>query len=283
MNMTGGDIVRDHTLETWSRRKWCFFGAFVGGTALVSALTSCRSELKVDPSPLSPQPTTTERPTELGEDAATKTTTPILPPAVTSSPTATPTPMPASTATNTSTPLPAGYGVVPEIVGMHYEQAQQALEEAGFTYIYRDVFSREEEIGVIIGQNPAPGTGLPLGEPVFVYRAFQVVQIRMGEPCQPLRVTSTSGRLRFSAFLEEEESYRISTDFTHGETILFDYRMNPLRTIDNPITREVVFHPDWTGWYVLMIGPYQISQSTVDDWPQGVPMGEFCIIPPEYE
>jgi hypothetical protein len=278
-----GIIVQRHIFKPRFLRGRRAISALAAAPAFLAALAACRSELAAGPTPLSPQHSVTQLPTATDVISTTETATPILPAAATSSPSATTTPMPSFTATNTSTALPAGYGVVPEIVGMHYEKAQQALEDAGFSYVFRDVFSREEEIGVIIGQNPAPGTGLALGEAVFAYRAFQVVQIRMGEPCQPLRVTSTSGRLRFSAYLEEDESYRISTDFSHGETVLFDYRMNPLRTIDNPITREVVFHPDWTGWYVLMIGPYQISQSTVDEWPEGVPMGEFCIIPPEYE
>jgi hypothetical protein len=246
-------------------------------------LAACGSDA---PAVLSSTPTSTPPgplPTEIEPSPIAGTSTPILPVAPTSKPLPTHTATPDSTATVTPTAIPAGYASVPEIVGLHYEQAQQVLEGVGLSYVYRDVFSQDEPLGLVIGQDPGPGAALALGEPVFVYRAFQVVEIRMGEPCQPLRVTSASGRLRFAAYLEQDERYRIRTDFAYGDTVLFDYRMNPVRTLNNPIKNAVVFRPDFTGWYVLMIGPYQISQATVDDWPEGVPMGEFCIIPPEYE
>jgi hypothetical protein len=256
----------------------------VGATALFFiALAACG--LVAPAAPTSPpSPTNTALPPS--DDAASPlagSSTPILSMETSPSPIPTRTPTPAWTATLTATALPSGYGSVPELIGVPYEQAQQMLEEAGFSYVFRDVFSQESPLGVVIGQDPGPGEALALGEPVYVYRAFQVVEIRMGEPCQPLRVTSTSGRLRFAAYLEQDERYRIRTDFASGNTILFDYRMNPVRTLDNPIKNEMIFRPDFTGWYVLMIGPFQISQATVDEWPQGVPMGEFCIIPPEYE
>jgi hypothetical protein len=199
----------------------------------------------------------------------------------TSAPTATETLEP--TATATVTHIPEGFILVPNVEGMHYKQARQVLIDAGLTFIYRDLYDREQPFGTIVEQQPPAGYVLPVGKAVILYRAFQAPGMWVGEACMPLRMTSTTGKLLFAVYLEEEERYEIRTDFNQGETKISDYQMIVLALFDNVADDNLFFEPQWTGWYVISLGPYRVSQGDLDAWPDGVPAGCLWVFPPEEE
>jgi hypothetical protein len=222
-------------------------------------------------------------PVETSTPTATLTVPPSSTPTLTqtSAPTATETLEP--TATATVTHIPEGFILVPNVEGMHYKQARQVLIDAGLTFIYRDLYDREQPFGTIVEQQPPAGYVLPVGKAVILYRAFQAPGMWVGEACMPLRMTSTTGKLLFAVYLEEEERYEIRTDFDQGETKISDYQMIVLASFDNTAGDNLFFEPQWTGWYVISLGPYRVSHGDLDAWPDGVPAGCLWVFPPEEE
>lgn len=173
----------------------------------------------------------------------------------------------------TSTELPAGYRIVPDVVGMHYLDARHVLYGAGFTFLYSDVFDLDQPFGTILEQYPTAGTAVKTGETIFLYRAFQAPGMWVGEKCRQLLITTMSGRLLFGVYLHEGDVYEIKTDFRYGWTSIYDYRMVLLDEFDNKEEEQMVFIPEWTAWYVLSLGPYEVGQSDLDKYPDGVPSG----------
>jgi hypothetical protein len=231
-------------------------------------------------------PVSTEAPLPATETATPTATQTVIPSSTitstwTSVPTATETPEPTTTAT--ATLIPEGFRLVPNVVGMHYKQARQVLIDAGLTFIYRDLYDRQHPFGTIVEQEPTAGYVLPLGKAVILYRAFQAPGMWVSEACMPLRMTSTTGKLLFAVYLEEEERYEIKTDFDQGETKISDYRMIVLASFENRVVDSLFFEPQWTGWYVISLGPYRVSQGELDAWPDGVPAGCLWVFPPEEE
>ena len=165
---------------------------------------------------------------------------------------------------------------------MDYQEARQLLLDSGFTYIYHDVFDLEQPVGMVIGQDPAPGIVKKVGEAVFLYRAFRASAIEVGGHCRSLRLSSTTGKLLYSVYLNEDERYEIRTDFPYGHTTIFEYRMIIVASFDNQRSDYVLFTPAWTGWYVISLGPWQISQQELDKYPSGVPAGCLWVYPPEW-
>jgi len=212
---------------------------------------------------------------------ATFTLTPM--PTDTPPPTATATLLPTATPqpTATMTPLPSGYGLAPAVEGLHYLAARETLIEAGFSFIYRDIYDRDHPFGTILEQDPPAGTPIKLGKAIILYRAFQAPGMWVGENCMPLRLTSTTGKLLFAVYLREDEPYRIRTDFSQGRTSLSDFRMIVLKSFDNKSRDEMTFEPPWEAWYVITIGPFQTTKSKLDKYPGGVPAGCLWVLPPE--
>ncbi|UCF20978.1 MAG: PASTA domain-containing protein [Gemmatimonadota bacterium] len=74
--------------------------------------------------------------------------------------------------------LGAGQHPLPAVVGMHHEQAEIALAQAGFeievTWVDADV-----DVGQVVGTRPAPGANLALGDSVriLVSSGSRVVQV----------------------------------------------------------------------------------------------------------
>lgn len=233
-----------------------------------------------------------ESPVVVTETAAPRTQTPTstvtatAPPTYTQSPTVTitptvpNTPQPTATTAATTTPLPRGYAVVPVVVGMHYRDARLLLLDRGFTFFYYDVFDLEQPVGTVIGQIPAPGSVKKEGTAVALYRAFRASAVQVGNDCRSLRLSFTSGTLLFSVYLEEGERYKFETDFPYGQTRLSDYRMVEMAAFDNYTADYMHYEPLWTGWYVISLGPYQISQAELDDNPIGVPVGCLRVLLP---
>jgi hypothetical protein len=173
----------------------------------------------------------------------------------------------------TPTELPAGYRIVPDVVGLHYLDARQVLYAAGFTFLYSDVFDLDQPFGTILEQHPTAGTAGKIGEMVFLYRAFQAPGMWVGDKCRQLLINTTSGKLLFGVYLREGDLYEIKTDFQYGWTSIFDYRMVLLDEFKNQEEESLVFVPEWTAWYVLSLGPYEVGQNELDKYPDGVPSG----------
>jgi len=262
------------TRRVWmiTEKAMCCLSLFLLGLSIVACAPSM--ELPTATTETAAPPTQTSTPT----DTASLTLT--LVPTSTDAPSATYIPRP--TATSTGTPLPRGYIIVPEVVGMDYEEARQVLLDSGFTFIYHDVFDLEQPVGTVIGQDPAPGTVKEAGEAVFLYRAFRASAIDVGGGCRSLRLTYPTGKLLYSVYLNEDERYEIRTDFPYGQTTIFEYRMIIVASFDNQRSDYVFFTPAWTGWYVISLGPYQISQQELDKYPSGVPAGCVSVYPPEW-
>jgi hypothetical protein len=241
-------------------------GVMLGACAAPAAPTELPSATTT-PSPLPPTATSTHSPTSTDTPLPTATDTPL--------PSATPQP------TVTSTPLPSGYGLAPAVEGLHYLAARETLIEAGFTFIYRDIYDRDHPFGTILEQDPPAGTPIKLGKAVILYRAFQAPGMWVGEACMPLRLTTTSGKLLFAVYLREDEPYRIRTDFSQGRTSISDFRMIVLESFNNKSDDEMTFEPPWEAWYVITIGPFQTSKSQLDKYPEGVPAGCLWVFPPE--
>ncbi|KPK88731.1 MAG: hypothetical protein AMJ88_18490 [Anaerolineae bacterium SM23_ 63] len=206
-------------------------------------------------------PIPTEEPPTIPAD------TPI--PTITLTATETLVPPPSATATQ----LPAGFKVVPSVVGLHYLDARQVLLNAGFTFLYSDVFELDQPFGTILEQYPVAGSVEKTGETIFLYRAFQAPGMWVGDKCRQLLITTTSGKLLFGVYLREGDVYEIKTDFRYGKTSIFDYRMVLLDSFKNQEADYLIFEPEWTAWYVLSLGPYEVSQSELDKYPDGVPSG----------
>jgi hypothetical protein len=244
----------------------CLLGGLLGACAAPAAPTELPTATPT-PSPHPPTATFTLTPTPTDTPLPTTTDTPL--------PSATPQP------TVTSTPLPSGYGLAPVVEGLHYLAARETLIDAGFTFIYRDVYDRDHPFGTILEQDPPPGTPIKLGKAVILYRGFQAPGMWVGEACMPLRLTSTSGKLLFAVYLHEDEPYCIRTDFGQGRTSISDFRMIVLKSIDNKSSDEITFEPPWEAWYVITIGPYKTTKGELEKHPKGVPAGCLWVYPPE--
>jgi hypothetical protein len=206
-------------------------------------------------------PVPTEEPPTLPAD------TPI--PTITLTATETLSPTPSETATQ----VPAGFKVVPNVVGLHYLDARQVLLGAGFIFLYSDVFDLDQPFGTILEQYPVAGSVEKAGETIFLYRAFQAPGMWVGDKCRQLLINTTSGKLLFGVYLREGNVYEINTDFGYGKTSIFDYRMVLLASFNNHEGDYLTFEPEWTAWYVISLGPYEVSQNELDKYPDGVPSG----------
>jgi hypothetical protein len=211
---------------------------------------------------------------------ATASLTYTLTPTVASTKTVTHTPHPTATMTVTTTSLPQGLVAIPVVVGMHYKDARQLLLDNGLTFFYYDVFDLEQPVGTVIGQIPAPGSVKKRGTAVVLYRAFRASEVGVGHDCRPLRLHYGSGTLLFSVYLEEGERYKIKSDFPYGRTVILDYRMVEMVSFDNNRSDYVFYEPQWSGWYVISLGPYQISRAELDNNPTGVPVGCLWVLLP---
>ena len=255
----------------YAGRAMCCLSLFLLGLSIAACAPSLESPIV--PTEATAPPTHTSTPIF----AASPTLT--LVPTSTEAPTATYFPRP--TTTSTGTPPPRGYAIIPEVVGIDYEEARQLLLDSGFTYIYHDVFDLEQPVGMVIGQDPAPGSVRKVGEAVFLYRAFRASAIEVGSRCRSLRLSTTTGKLLYSVYLNEDVRYEIRTDFPYGHTTIFEYRMIIVASFDNQRSDYVLFTPAWTGWYVISLGPWQISQQELDNYPSGVPAGCLWVYPHE--
>ncbi|NIS82222.1 MAG: PASTA domain-containing protein [Anaerolineales bacterium] len=244
-----------------------FFGLTLTGCTVLqeSSPTATRT---------APQPTSTETPTitpTVPSPTPVPTDTPTPPP--------TPTPSPQPTTTPTLTPIPVGFKVVPDVVGMHHSEARALILSGGLTFIYRDIYDRDQPFGTIVEQEPPAGSVIPENKFVILYRTFQAPGMWVGEACMPLTLTSKSGKLLFAVWLEEGEEYEIRTDFRFGETSISDSLMILLHDIENDREDHLFFTPEWTGWYVITLGPYRISQSQLNSHPEGVSAGCLWVYP----
>lgn len=242
------------------------------------ALAGCGGQPAIAPEPTSPpptelpptpRPTTTPMPTLAPSATLTETAVPTLPP------TATPTPVP------TSTPLPPGWVAVPDVIGLHYQEARSTILRAGLNFVYRDVFDLELDVGTVLVQDPLPGTGRPRDSLVFLYRTFKAPPAIVGDICYPLRLITTSGKLLFWVDLEQERPYEIRTDFPYGETQISDTQMLLLASFENSRRDHMLFTAPFTARYVISLGPYSISQATLEAAPGGVNAGCLWVVPQE--
>lgn len=213
----------------------------------------------------------------------TATVTETLPPTPSDTPlpTGTPTITPLPTDTPTITPLPAGMTIVPDVIGMDYLDARQTLLDAGLTLLIRDVFDLEAPFGSILEQDPLPGEVSPVGEVVFLVRAFQTAGMPIGDRCQELRPTQREGYIMYAAYLEGGFEYEVRTDFPYAETVIFDQNMTVLAWFNNPRPGGFDFLPEWTGWYIFRMGPYSISADKLAQYTSGAASHCLYVIPPE--
>jgi len=237
------------------------------GLLMVACRGAAESPINFTETPVLPTSASTITPVLTTQTPTVPADTPI--PIITLTVTETLSPTPSAT----STELPAGYRIVPDVVGLHYLDARQVLGAAGFTFLYSDVFDLDQPFGTILEQYPAAGTAEKTGETVFLYRAFQAPGMWVGNKCRLLLIKTTSGKLFFGAYLREGDRYEIKTDFQYGWTSIFDYRMVLLDEFKNQEEESLVFEPEWTAWYVLTLGPYEVSQGELDKYPDGVPSG----------
>jgi hypothetical protein len=164
---------------------------------------------------------------------------------------------------------------------MYYADAREVIYASGLTFLYYDFYDRDEPSGVIMYQDPAAGSVVPKDSLIVLYRVFKAPLMWVGASCRELILKGTTGRLTFAVHLEQDEIYTIRTDFQQGETIIFDYRMMLMTSFENRSRDSTEFVPEWTGWYVITLGPYEIGQSELDQWPEGVPAGCLWVLPPE--
>jgi len=231
-------------------------------------------------------PTDVPAPTPTAGDIApthtpTPSETPTSMPTETPLPTHTPTSTPLPTRTPTITPLPEGMTYVPDVIGMDYRDARQALLDAGLTLLIRDVFNLEAPFGAVLEQDPDPGTAASLGEVVFLVRAFQTAGMPVGDRCQELRPTQREGYLMYAAYLEGGFEYDIRTSFPYAETVIFDQNMTVLAWFDNPRSTDYTFLPEWTGWYIFRMGAYSISAARLAEYASGEASHCLYVIPPD--
>lgn len=209
------------------------------------------------------------------------TASPTTKPSSTSTSTQPPSPTIPHTATITHTPLPPGAVVIPDLIGMPYVQARELLLEGGFTFLFHDVLHLEYPQGTIIDQDPQPGAIGKRGDLVFLFRGFHALQAYAGGACIPLRLITPGGRLLYWVELNEDEKYTIKSDFDSGSTTLHDYRMVVLKSFDNASKDKMTYRPETSGFYVISLGPYSISDDKLKDNPGGVPAGCLWISPEE--
>lgn len=247
---------------------------------LVSGCAQFRSAPAATPAPPTSVPATpTEPPTEPPTEVP-PTETPLPPsPTPTPEPTATPTEIP----TATPSPLPAGYVLVPDVVGMPYRDARNAVLRAGLNFVYRDILDLEAEPGTVLGQDPPAGAGAPLNKLVYLYRSFVAPPALLGETCYPLRLISNSGKLLFWVDLIEFVEYEIRTDFPYGRTTISDSQMFLLDDFDNEKKDFMLFEAPFTARYVISLGPYEVSQDELDEHPGGINVGCLYVIPEDEE
>lgn len=244
----------------------------MAGALLAGCGRSAPAELEpTAPPPTQPPPT--EEPTSA----------PLPSPTVTEPPTDTPVPTPPPTETSTpaptQTPLPPGYVPVPDVIGMHYQEARGVILRAGLNFVYRDVFDLELDTGTVLIQDPLPGVGRPRDSLVFLYRTFKAPPAIVGDICYPLRLIAASGKLLFWVDLEEDTEYEIRTGFPYGETQISDTQMFLLDSFDNSKHDHLLFTAPYTARYVLSLGPYTISEDTLKASPGGVDAGCLWVIP----
>jgi hypothetical protein len=174
-----------------------------------------------------------------------------------------------------------GTTVVPDVVGMPYRDARDVMLREGFSLIYRDVLDLEQPLGSVLAQEPAAGFAWKHGGIVILFRAFAPPPMWTGDKCYPLKIFSTSGRLLFYVSLEQDRPYEISTDFSYGRTGIYDYQMNELDSFSNDEADSMVFEPETSGDYVLALGPFEVSQTELDNQPGGIPAGCLYVTLPE--
>jgi len=237
------------------------------GFLIVACGGAAESPISFTETPIPPSSTATLTPVPATQTPTIPADTPMPTIKFTAIDTLPPTPSP------TSTELPAGYRIVPDVVGLHYLEARHVLYAAGFTFLYSDVFDLDQPFGTILEQYPGAGTAEKTGKTIFLYRAFQAPGMWVGDKCRQLLITTTSGKLLFGVYLREGNLYEIKTDFQYGWTSIFDYRMVLLDEFNNHEEDQLVFEPEWTAWYVLSLGPYEVSQNELDKYPDGVPSG----------
>src|SRR5712692_599560 len=123
-----------------------------------------------------PVASSTAGPTSTSTPTPPITETPTLTPTTTETPEATPTPPPTWTPTPRSTPTPktsptppAGMVVVPSLVGLTEQEAQQAIKDAGLstTYVNYQPFPYQPP-GRVLSQTPAAGTVVSKGTTVYI-------------------------------------------------------------------------------------------------------------------
>jgi hypothetical protein len=199
--------------------------------------------------------------------------------AVNPKPSSTPTEIP--TITPTPTKLPVGYVVVPDVVGMHYRDARGDIYGSGLTFIVKDVLDLDVPFGTIRAQDPPQGTGIKQGESITIYRTFQAPGLLAGDDCLGLTLLDAGGKLLYWVELDGELEYRISTEFAYGETWISDSLMYVYVFYQNPITSPRIFKPPQTDVYVITMGPYSISQSSLDSAGGAVAAGCLWIVPSE--
>jgi hypothetical protein len=223
-------------------------------------------------------PTLSPSATALASPSPLPTDTPE-PPTATATPTSTRTNTP--TSTPTFTPLPPGYVAVPDVIGLPYREARSAILRAGLNFVYRDVFDLELPTGTILFTDPIAGTGRPRDSLVFLYRTFQAPPAIVGDLCYPLRLITSGGKLLYYVDLEEDTRYEIRTGFPYGQTSIFDVQMFLLDEFENSKSNHMDFLAPYTARYVIALGPYSISQNTVDANPGGVDVGCLWVTPIE--
>jgi hypothetical protein len=241
--------------------------------------------LQLPPTPTAEPPTAeplaaTEVPPTEAPTAVPPTETPAPP---TDTPTPEPTVTPTETPTAVPTALPAGYVLVPDVVGLPYRDARNAVLGAGLNFVYRDILDLDAEPGTVLAQDPLPGTGAPLNKFVYLYRSFIAPPALVGETCYPLRLIVPFGKLIFWVDLIEFVEYEIRTDFPYGMTTISDTQMLLLDDFDNEKKDFILFEAPYTARYVISLGPYELPQSELDDHPGGIDVGCLYVIPEEEE
>ncbi len=108
--------------------------------------------------------------TETASVSATPTVTLTVPATPTAPPTWTPTPRVVNTPVPTATPAPPpGSVLVPSVVGLTEEQAQQAIKNAGLTTTYPNYQTfTSQPAGHVLSQQPPAGTAVPKGTTVYI-------------------------------------------------------------------------------------------------------------------
>jgi hypothetical protein len=212
-----------------------------------------------------------------------QTVTPMLTPELVD----TPTPAPVETAVVPATEAPSatvlaeGLTIVPDVVGMPYRDARQVMLADGFSLIYRDVLDLEKPPGSVLAQEPVAGFAWKTGGIVILFRGFAPPAMWTSDKCYPLTIFSRSGRLLFYVSLDQDRPYDIRTDFNYGRTGIYDYQMNELDSFSNDEADSMVFEPETSGEYVLALGPFEVSQSDLDNHPGGIPAGCLYVSLPE--